>query len=193
MNIIFLNGTSSSGKTSLARELQNQFAENYLYFGFDVCLDMMPSKANSLDNVSISDGYSWEDVILPNKSIGKRIVVGEYGKRIEESYRNMVKTLLESGNNLIADSVISKIEIDSWRNWLSDFNGCFVGVQCELELLIEREKSRGDRIIGAAAEQYFRIHKGIKYDLSVDTGSESIEVCAEQIVNYIADNSSDIV
>ena len=41
-NVIILNGTSSSGKTTLARELQSQCSEVYLLCSLDAFWDMTP-------------------------------------------------------------------------------------------------------------------------------------------------------
>jgi len=45
--IIFLNGTSSSGKTSIARALQKSLDEPYLYLSVDSFLDMLPEQCFS--------------------------------------------------------------------------------------------------------------------------------------------------
>ena len=44
INIVVLNGASSSGKTTLARELQLTFQEPYLRFGTDTVHSMLPSR-----------------------------------------------------------------------------------------------------------------------------------------------------
>ena len=40
--IIFLNGTSSSGKSSLARELQRRLPEPFLHLQLDAFIEMLP-------------------------------------------------------------------------------------------------------------------------------------------------------
>jgi chloramphenicol 3-O phosphotransferase len=42
--IIFLNGTSSSGKADVARALQEQLEQPYFYFSIDQWLHMLPEK-----------------------------------------------------------------------------------------------------------------------------------------------------
>ena len=42
--IIFLNGTSSSGKTSIAKELQQILKEPYLLVSIDNFISMLPQK-----------------------------------------------------------------------------------------------------------------------------------------------------
>lgn len=190
MNLIFLNGPSSAGKTSLAKALQHHLDDYYLYFGIDALIEMMPEKSNCLDGTVECDGFYWKDVQLPNGHAGKLVVSGKYGVMIEESFRVAIKALLEYGNNLIVDNVVNgNAEMLTWKDLLADYECCYVGVHCSLEKLIEREKKRGGRIIGSAAEQYFRTHEGIEYDVSVDTNEESIETCANQIIRHITSTS----
>jgi chloramphenicol 3-O phosphotransferase len=42
--IILLNGTSSSGKSSVARALQEVLSEPYLHLGIDTFIAMLPSR-----------------------------------------------------------------------------------------------------------------------------------------------------
>ncbi|MBL1241828.1 MAG: chloramphenicol phosphotransferase, partial [OCS116 cluster bacterium] len=44
MDIIFLNGASSTGKTSIVKALQDLLEDNYLHIGIDKFLGMMPEK-----------------------------------------------------------------------------------------------------------------------------------------------------
>ena len=186
MRLIFLNGPSSSGKTSLAINIQDQLPDYYLYFGIDAFIEMMPARANCLNGTSECDGFYWKNVALPNGETGKLVMSGDYGRKIAESFHIAVKTLLECGNNLIVDNVIDgNREMLAWKDLLSEFDCCYVGVFCSLDTLIEREKARESRALGSAAEQYFRTHEGIEYDITVDTGLESTESCANQIVSHV--------
>lgn len=64
-DLIFLNRPSSSGKTQIAKCLQNQLAEYYLYFGIDTLMSMMPEKANNWGQPEETEGFYWEPVDLP--------------------------------------------------------------------------------------------------------------------------------
>jgi chloramphenicol 3-O phosphotransferase len=50
-----------------------------------------------------------------------------------------------------------------------------------LEVLEAREHQRGDRAIGLARWQYGRVHKDMRYDLTVDTSTATPAECAERI------------
>ncbi|MGO4842853.1 hypothetical protein AB4144_62330, partial [Rhizobiaceae sp. 2RAB30] len=56
---------------------------------------------------------------------------------------------------------------------LSPFGLCRVGVFAPLDVLEDRERRRGDRLIGLARWQYERVHRDMVYDLEVDTGRSS--------------------
>jgi chloramphenicol 3-O phosphotransferase len=58
-----------------------------------------------------------------------------------------------------------------------------VGVFAPLEILEARERQRGDRTVGLARWQYDRVHKGIAYDLEIDTATATAEECAALIRN----------
>lgn len=59
--VIYINGPSSVGKSTLTRALQNALAETYLRIGIDQMIGMMPTRLNdwsdgtvrTADNVSL--------------------------------------------------------------------------------------------------------------------------------------------
>ncbi|ASA57741.1 phosphotransferase-like protein [Vibrio gazogenes] len=65
MDVIILNGASSSGKSSIARELQAILPRNDLHIGIDTFISMMPEKSNSLDcsNKSEATLYNWRNAL----------------------------------------------------------------------------------------------------------------------------------
>ena len=57
----------------------------------------------------------------------------------------------------------------------------WVGVRCDGAVAAGREIARGDRVTGMAASQADLVHRGVTYDLEVDTThTESME-CARAI------------
>jgi len=57
MSFIFLNGPINSGKTSLAKALQNQLLHDYLCFSVDAIIKTMPAQSNRLDQTSKCDDF----------------------------------------------------------------------------------------------------------------------------------------
>jgi len=91
--IIFLNGTSSSGKTSIAEELLEQLPTPYFYIPFDA-LNAMRSRSRTREL-----SPSVLNVALDETRLGHlRAVAG----------------MAKEGNNVIIDQVLSQ------RSWLLD-------------------------------------------------------------------------
>ncbi|CCN82925.1 putative Chloramphenicol phosphotransferase-like [Vibrio nigripulchritudo SFn27] len=182
MDVIFLNGPSSSGKSTIAKALQSQLAGYYLHIGIDTFISMMPDKANSLgDETQHADGFYWEKECLEGRDVF-RVRKGQYGIQVNDAYRTTVKHLVESGLKVIVDDVADgNEEITLWRDVLKGKDCLFVGVICEESLLEQREKSRGDRKLGSAREQLRRVHKNVEYDMWVDTSKESTDTIALKI------------
>jgi chloramphenicol 3-O phosphotransferase len=84
--------------------------------------------------------------------------------------RHAVVAMAEQGNNLIVDEVmIGPGKAQDYRSLLSGFDFRFVGLFSPLDVLEARERGRGDRKAGLARWQYHRVHRGVVYDLEIDT------------------------
>ena len=185
MDLIYLNGPSSAGKTSIARTLQDVLNEPYLYLGVDMLLDMMPARTNRWDGVFEAEGFSWRPTVLPDGSTGMQVVGGEYGRSVEALFRDLAASCVATGHRLIIDNADSAAELSRWQARFADAATCFVGVHCPLETLRQREAVRPDRMPGSAAEQYFRVHLDCVYDITVNTDHDSVKDCAERIAAFV--------
>ncbi|MBB4676448.1 chloramphenicol 3-O-phosphotransferase [Crossiella cryophila] len=78
--------------------------------------------------------------------------------------------------------------VEGQRRWgvaLAGLEVLWVGVRCSAEVAAGREMARGDRIAGMAVAQAESVHRGVVYDLEVDTvGVESV-VCARVIAGWV--------
>lgn len=186
MSVIILNGASSAGKSSIARELQTILPEPYLHIGIDTFIAMMPKKVNELERSDcVMDGFYFKSKIVNGVTV-PRIHCGHYAKRINQVYHSTVKHLADSGMNVIVDDIMDGVrEQRQWKAALGDISLLFVGVHCSLPILAEREKSRHDRLQGAAMEQAKRVHEGIKYDLEVSSTDQTARDSAQVIAQHI--------
>jgi chloramphenicol 3-O phosphotransferase len=170
--IIILNGTSSSGKTSIVKALQDMLDQPYLDSGLDRFLWMLPKR--------YLERPLWDDVL------GLASRAGKMGHRLVSGMHRSILALSKAGNNVIADHVIVE---PSWLEACIDLFGelqaYLVGVRCPLEVLEERERSRRDRTLGQAKLQFELIHVHDLYDVEVDTSISSPEECALQIIERI--------
>ena len=170
--IILLNGTSSSGKTTLVRAWQQAMATPYLDAGLDRFLWMLPGRYLKQP--------LWDDVL------GLATEAGETGHRLVHGMHRAIAALLRAGNYVVADHVLVEPEwVTDCANVLADLPAWLIGVRCPLPVLVERERSRGDRTLGQAAAQHERVHAHGVYDFEVDTSLMSPEECADAIIRQI--------
>lgn len=181
--IIFLNGCSSSGKTSIAKALQEISAEPLLHMGTDWIGSALPEKF--CDNgINAKEGFYYFEE--SENSRGKVINVkrGKLGEKFFEKTAQAINVFAESGIKIIIDEVLVNEEgVGSILKWFSRDEMLFVKVHADYDVLIEREKNRGDRLIGFVNAQYNLVHSFIKdYDLEIDTGNSSQEESAKTIL-----------
>lgn len=162
--IIILNGTSSSGKTSLAKELLKKLADRYFFFSVDNFLEnSMPQDIN----MEIED-----DLILLDKAIS--------------GFNQSFKAIANNIPYIIIDHVLQK---ESWylelTSALKDQSTLFVHVTAPLEVIEKREATRNDRAPGTAKAQYEQI-SNYNYDFVVDTSLNTPEEGARLIINKLS-------
>lgn len=186
MKVIYLNGASGSGKSSLVCELQAQLPDYYLHIGIDTFINMMPAKANRWGLPERCDGFSWKEVELPNGEFGMRVQAGPYAKKVNDAFHTSVLALLQGGHNLIIDDVADGInEVGIWLEELAPHELVTIGVFCSIKELRRRELARGDRKIGSAIEQYYRVHQGVDYDFTINSDNQTPHQCAQKIIAHI--------
>lgn len=157
--IILLNGTSSSGKTSLARALQTLLharGETYYHLEADLLRDMHPQRQRT------------KQVSMPT---------------LLQAIPACVAALAAAGNNLLVDDVFHGEQLRNYVETLTLFSVLYVGVRCSRQdELLRREQARGDRDGAALGLARIVYQPGI-FDVEVDsarsTPNESAEtVCA---------------
>ncbi len=180
--IIYLNGPSSSGKTTIAKTLQESFSEPYLHLGIDKIIGFMPWKINNWEGGVAPLGFSWEPAKDPTGHPIYQIKAGPYAKKITRTLKDIAHLLAAHGYNLIIDDVaFGAIEVEEWKSALKNYDVLYVGITTPLEVLEQREQSRGDRFLGSARGQYFKVHENVAYDLEIDTYSHTIEANVAKI------------
>jgi len=178
--VILINGTSSSGKTTLVRALQAALPDPWLEIGIDRFVFALPKR--------YLDQPLWSEVFRYVRPDGAtdgpfRIETGELGRRLVSGMHRTVAALADSGLDVIVDHVLLESEwLDECRRLWAPFDVLFVGVRCPLEVVVERERSRRDRTIGQAAAQFEVVHRAGGYDLEVDTSRLGPEEAAARVV-----------
>jgi len=174
--IIYLNGPSSSGKTTLTKALQEILPEPYLHIGIDKMIGFMPNKINNWEGGTAPLGFSWKAAEDPTGHPIYEIQVGPFAKKIIRSLKDIALLLASQHYNLIIDDVaLGAIQVEEWREILKSYQALYVGVIAPLEILEEREQARGDRFFGSARAQYFKVHENVSYDLEIHTHAQTLE------------------
>ncbi|WP_078853973.1 chloramphenicol phosphotransferase CPT family protein [Streptomyces sp. FxanaA7] len=160
--IIFLNGTSSSGKSSIATELLRILDEPYFHIPVDAFHAMRTRQQ------------------LPPEQLATVL------HRTWRGYHRAVAGMAAAGNNVVMDHVLS----EEWRlrDCLDLFvpqDVVFVGVHCGRAELARRERERGDRPLGLAARQLDPVHAHGLYDIECDTSRADPLRCASRIKQFL--------
>ena len=162
--LVVLNGTSSSGKTSIARAFQEIAPRLFLNFSIDSILYALPPSVVA----RMERGVPAPDVPF------LELVRGFYA---------CVRALAALGHDLVIDhAVMTQAEAEMLLAAVEGQQVLMVGVECPLDVLIERERQRGNRRPGLAATQYERVHQWLDYDLRIDSARTSAEEAALRIL-----------
>lgn len=164
--VLVLNGTSSSGKTTLAKALQALLPEPHQHVQLDAFRAMEPT------------GY-WDGV--DNDTAKQRIAA------LCHAMHAAVAAFAHNGQHVILDTVLDRAS--AMRYLLDDLDPIgfkLIGVHCALDELERREAGRGDRPSGLARRQFETVHAGRAYALCVDTTRTSAAACASEIATWLA-------
>lgn len=141
--IILLNGTSSAGKTTLAKELRIQLEPQFHYYSSDQLAD---AGFRPLD----------KDVRF------------EYRESFFEGFHRSIPAHAEAGLDLLVEHIV---ECQKWaddlKTLLSPFDVFWVGVHAPVAEIERRERLRGNRQLGEGV-YHLKTHTFCQYDVEVD-------------------------
>ena len=163
--IIYLNGVTSSGKTSIVEALQ---ARRDVFFYV---------VANDLFQEMIGEEYLQEDYW---KYLGEVIIM----------MYHTAKLFSDMGKNVIIDSILVEREgiaphYERMKEILQDNPLDIVEVYCPLDICRQRNTDRGDRYESQSDEQAELMSKDIRYSMRVDTSLLSPAECADKILREL--------
>ncbi|RDI17423.1 chloramphenicol 3-O phosphotransferase [Lentzea flaviverrucosa] len=168
--VIVLNGGSSSGKSGIARCLQAVLPQAWLAVGVDTLIDVMPARLR-----------------LGSEGIGLagdgEVSVGAEFRVLEDAWMAGVASMVRAGARVIVDDVFLG-GAESRRRWEKALDGLdvvWVGVRCDAAVAAGRELARGDRVAGMAEAQAELVHRGMTYDVEVDSAKSEAVECARVI------------
>ena len=141
-SIIILNGTSSAGKSSLARTFQAQSEHQWVRLSIDDCFRAFPAGAN-LNTVPY--------------------------ERLRRVFYQNIALWASEGFDLIVDTVFEEPGcLCKALRLLQPYQVWLVGLHCPLDELERREAVRGNRPLGLARSQFQTVHSYCGYDLELN-------------------------
>ena len=163
--ILYLNGVTSSGKTSIVEALQ---ARRDVFFYV---------VANDLFQEMIGEDYLQEDYW---KYLGEVILM----------MYHTAKLFSDLGKNVIIDSILVERDgvaphYERMKEILQDNPLDIVEVFCPLDICRQRNKERGDRYETQSEEQAELMAPDIQYSFRVDTSRLSPDECADAILKAL--------
>ena len=163
--IIFLNGVTSSGKTSIVEALQER-RDQFFYV-----------VANDLFQEMVGEQYLEEDYW---KYLSEVIIMMYHTAKL---YSDLGKNVLIDGILVERDEI--KPHYEKLMEIMKDSPLSIVEVYCPLDICRQRNIERGDRFESQSDEQAELMSKDIKYAMRVDTSKNTPAECAEQIVKTL--------
>ncbi|MFR9726049.1 chloramphenicol phosphotransferase CPT [Streptomyces sp. MS19] len=173
-HVILLNGGSSSGKTAIARCLQAVLPGPWLAFGIDALVDALPAALREP-----GEGIEF--------AADGAVRVGGGFRELEAAWMRGLAATARAGARLVVDDVFlgGAASQQRWRDALDGLDVLWVGVHCAPDVAALRETARGDRTAGMARSQAETVHRGVTYDLEVDTTHTTPLPCARTIASHV--------
>ncbi len=172
--VIFLNGTSSAGKTTLARAIQDESDVPFVYWGIDTLFGLVPPDwGGGRDGPLSRDGF-WYDRTGHDADGHPMTVIryGHVGYRMLRSACAAAAEFARGGDHLVIDEMLLSADLlPMWLDALAGLDVQLVGVTCLLAVAEQRELARGSgKKIGLARGHLRTVHDhGYRYDTIVDT------------------------
>jgi chloramphenicol 3-O phosphotransferase len=172
--MIVLNGGSSSGKSAIARCLQAVLPDPWLVFGTDTLVEAMPL-ASRMSPAGLEVGPAGE------------VTVGPEFRALEAAWIEGNVAMARAGARIIVDEAFlgGAASQQRWLSALGTLAVVWVGVRCDGAVAAGREIARGDRVPGMAESQAELVHRGVRYDLEVDTTRTEALECARTIAAHV--------
>ncbi|MGE0009938.1 MAG: zeta toxin family protein [Candidatus Babeliales bacterium] len=193
--IIILSGISSSGKTTTAKALQSALAKQnnpYVHLPIDGFVGLLPPEWCNF-NASEEIKQNPDGIVLNriDDAEGPKVAIelGKVGMNLVMAYMPVIATIASYGTNVIIDGVFGTPYLGEAAKHFKDFKVYCIAVRCPLEIVEERERSRGaiGGFIGLARwyTETSDVHTHAHYDFLVDTSVLTPEKAAQQIVDFI--------
>ncbi len=183
---VVLNGTSSAGKTSLAEAIRAVSPLAWQISGIDTFLALQPDAMFALPGAdAVSDGFTWSAAPVDGVACWD-VRLGAQGLRFARAVHQYWAASAAEGINRVIDHVLlnSAMAADLMTR-LAPHRPLYVGVRCSADVIDERERQRGDRVIGQGRGIGSHVHNYVPYALEVDTSVLTTEDAAHFVLAVV--------
>lgn len=183
--VILLNGTTSAGKSTLLRQLQQEMDEPYHAIALDQFRDGMPPRFRGLNSNSDEPGARGLNVVPVqlNGELVTEVQFGDYGLKVLSGLRRAVRALAECGVCVVVEDLVFSRDIaEDYARLLHDVRTTVVAVRCSEQVLLAREQQRLGRFPGTAKRYIDDLHRWMDYDVEVYTDTTAPADCAARVV-----------
>lgn len=186
--VILIVGTSSVGKSSTVRALQDLLSEHYHAIGIDTFFHMVaPRWGGGMGGPLSKEGFRYVTTSDEGAPI-IRITYGPIGWRILRGMHRTVATLARCSNNVIVDEMLLDSSIlDDWAEALYGLPVCLIRLHAELSVHEQREQQRGNPI--GLARGHLHDNEVAVSDLVIDTTTDTPNSIAQTIMLYLASDT----
>lgn len=188
--IIILNGPSGAGKSSIQKEFQTLMMPNlWIKIGIDTLFDA------PMPDITPENMHFWQSpnpirwVETSQDADGNAVItlkMGQQGDRVAYAMNSAIAAYAQNGCNVIVDYIAYN---QDWFKDLQDkckpFTTYYVAVEISLNVLEQREEARGTSPKGHARSHYFTVCGDKKYDLVVNSETNSAAQIAVQLKQLI--------
>src|SRR5579862_9241563 len=150
--VVILNGTSSAGKSSIARQFRDDRAaagECWLVIALDDFNDRLPHqwlRAGGHQGPFSDDGLTIDPRAEPPV-----VRLGQVGRRLFAAYRRTAAAWARAGFDVLVDDVcFDEDAVRDWQEALAGLRVTWVALHCAPDVAEARELARGDRLAGLA-------------------------------------------
>lgn len=151
---VVVNGPSGSGKSSLMTALVDLASTPWVMF-------------DELSLGTVKEPYLiWRDS----------------APALQRGFLAGIAALAEAGNQVTLSS--GGVPFDVLRGAFAGIPTVFVGLDCPLPILLERERGRPGRW-GGLAEESLGVHNGWTYDVRIDTSTVAPSDAAQQVLDLV--------
>lgn len=185
--IIFLNGASSAGKSTIAREIMRQSERPFLYYSINHLVELW------LDEkfIALADDepktWLYQQFSLRGED-STRIEGQPDVNQLRWDMIDALLVLIKKGYDLIIDEVLWHESVfQHYVHALTYAKQVYlIRIECDLIECEAREKKRADRFIGLARASYAQVYRPHpRYDFAVDSTTLSAMMAAKQILKFV--------